>query len=109
MDDKDDRSPKTVDQVVEMLIEELDEDVLIKVRDSESVSEFHFGLGMYIRNKYIYKNENREELENSVFSRHEDPDGKPNFQDIYFRHPDDASSIILEELQKRLREMDERN
>jgi len=109
MNEKKESSPKTVDQVVEMLIGELEEDVLIKVRDSESVSEFHFGLGMYIRNKYIYKNENREDLEKSMFSRHDDLDGKPNLQDIYFRHPDDASHIILEELQKRLREMNERN
>jgi len=47
-------SPKTVDQVLDMLIEELDDEILKKIRDAESLSIQHFGLGMYIRNKYIY-------------------------------------------------------
>ncbi len=108
MNDEKDSSPKTVDQVVEMLIEELSIAELIKIRDSELLAEFHMGLGMYIRNEYIYSNENQEELLNDVFSRSNDKTDKPDFHIIDFRHPDDASSIIFLELQKRLHEMDEK-
>ena len=47
--------PKTVGEAVDRLIEELDRDALIKIRDSKNLSEFHLGLGMYIRNKYVIR------------------------------------------------------
>lgn len=102
------RLPKTVDEAVDWLIEELDEDALIKVRDSENLGRFHMGLGMYIRNQLVYQNEYQKELLEDVFSRVDIPDDKSDIRYYLYRHVDNVSDVILQELQKRLREEDKR-
>jgi len=97
--------PKTVNEAVDRLIEELDDDVLAKVRDSTNLTEFHFGLGMYIRNQFGIWGRN-EELLKDAQARFEIPDDKSDVRYYLFMHPDNASDVILEELQKRLREIE---
>lgn len=96
--------PKTVDEAVDRLIEEMDEDALIKVRESKNLAEFHFGLGMYIRNQFVYKSDNKKELLEDVFSRFDIPDDTSDIRYYRYRHVDNVSDVILEELQNRLRE-----
>lgn len=100
--------PKTVDEAVDWLIEELDEDALAKVRDSTNFAEFHFGLGLYIRNQFVYKSENKNELIEDVLSRFDLTDDKSDVQYYRMRHVDNVSEVILFELRKRLREEDAR-
>ena len=96
--------PKTVDEAVDWLIEKLDADALNKVRDSKNLAEFHMGLGMYIRNQFVYKNENKKELIEDALSRFDIPDDKSDIRYYRLRHVDNVSDVIIEELQKRLRE-----
>lgn len=96
--------PKTINEAVDRLIEELDEDALNKVRDSKNLAEFHFGLGLYIRNQFVYKNDNKKELLDDVFSRFDIPEDKSDIRYYRFRHVDNISDVIIVELQKRLQE-----
>lgn len=84
--------PKTVEEAVDWLIEEMDQELLQQVRDAENLVVFHFGLGLYIRNQLGIYNGN-EALLQDIGSR----------DDNYFIHPDSVSSMILDELQKKLR------
>lgn len=98
--------PKTVDEAVDWLIEKLDADALNKVRDSKNLAEFHMGLGMYIRNQFVYKSDSQKELLQDVLSRLDIPDDKSDIRYYLFRHVDNVSDVILEALQKRLREIE---
>jgi len=100
-------NPKTVDEAVDILLEELEEEVLNQVRDATSLIEFHFGLGMYIRNRFVYGSEYKDELIKDAFSRNDFSDDNPERRFII--HIDDVSGLIIEELQKRLREDESRN
>ena len=87
--------PKTKKECFALLDEMLSDEekrTIIK----EDVIELHFGLGMWIRNNWLYpqSDEDIEKLQRSFSSK-----------DFMFYPPDEASSIILEAYQKHLRKI----
>ena len=85
--------PKTNRECYALLDEMLSEEDKQAIVKMEDVYEFHFTLGLWIRNNWIYpqSSEETEELLNT-FSK------KPQ---LY--HPDDYSSIILESYKRHLK------
>ena len=88
------RCPKTAAEAWKRLDRRLTQEEKQQIVDSDDMSEFHFSLGMWIRNYWIYTGE-RENLESLMKDL-----GEPEF------HVGDmASSAILEAYQKYLREL----
>ncbi len=68
------------DEIIEKLYEEVKD---LPILDCEDVVNLHFGLGMYIRNKYLWRNKENIEY----------------FAQYYgVEHPDDISSCMIKEL-----------
>ena len=88
------RCPKTAAEAWKRLDKRLSEEEKKAIREAENMSEFHFSLGMWIRNYWIYTGE-RENLESLMKDL-----GEPEFL-----MGDMASSAILEAYQKHLKEM----
>ena len=74
--------PATLDECYKALDKELDEKTKNEIKNAgvEDLSKYHFGLGQWIRNNWIYATEDRI----SKF-----------FLDKGIKHPDDMSSIII--------------
>jgi len=88
------RCPKSAADAWKRLDRRLTQEEKQQIVDSDDMSEFHFSLGMWIRNYWIYTGE-RENLESLMKDL-----GEPEF------HVGDmASSAILEAYQKYLREL----
>lgn len=83
------RFPKTLDEAVKYLIATLDQDVkdIYKRTQRHNLVNYHFSLGMYIRNQFGLWAGNYDLLKSC------------GSEDM---HPDDASMIIIQELWKRL-------
>ena len=86
------RCPKTAAEAFKRLDRRLTKDEKQQIAKAEDMVEFHFCLGMWIRNYWIYTGE-RENLESLLKYL-----GEPEFL-----IGDDASSAILEAYQKHLR------
>ena len=88
------RCPKTAADAWKRLDKRLCKEEKKAIREAKDMVEFHFGLGMWIRNYWIFTGE-RENLESLMKDL-----GEPEF------HVGDmASSAILEAYQKYLREL----
>ena len=79
--------PKTLEEAVDKTLSLLSNDEKEIIRKAEDVIEFHFGLGMMIRNEFGLWAGNEELL-----------------RACKALHPDDASSIILRAIKERLQE-----
>lgn len=87
------KCPKTAAEAWKRLDKRLNEEDKKAIREAEDMVEFHFSLGMWIRNYWIYTGE-RENLDSLLKDL-----GAPEFL-----VGDMASSAILEAYQKHLRE-----
>ena len=87
------RCPKTAAEAFKRLDKRLTKEEKQQIVDSDGMSEFHFGLGMWIRNYWIYTGE-KENLESLLKDL-----GEPEFL-----IGDMASSAILDAYQKHLKE-----
>ena len=87
------RCPKTAAEAFKRLDKRLTKEERQQIVDSDSMSEYHFGLGMWIRNYWIYTGE-KENLESLLKDL-----GEPEFL-----IGDMASSVILDAYQKHLNE-----
>ena len=86
------RCPKTAAEAWKRLDKRLSEEDKKAIREAEDMVDFHFSLGMWIRNYWIYTGE-RENLESLMKDL-----GEPEFL-----MGDMASSVILDAYQKHLR------
>ena len=86
------RCPKTAAEAWKRLDKRLTEEDKKAIREAEDMVDFHFSLGMWIRNYWIYTGE-RENLESLMKEL-----GEP-----VFLIGDMASSVILDAYQKHLR------
>lgn len=86
------RCPKTAAEAWKRLDKRLSEEDKKAIKEAENMSEFHFSLGMWIRNYWIYTGE-RENLDSLLKDL-----GAPEFL-----VGDMASSAILDAYQKHLR------
>ena len=87
------RCPKTAEEAFKRLDKRLTKEEKQQIVGSDDMSEFHFSLGMWIRNYWIYTGE-RENMVSLLKDL-----GEPEFL-----FGDMASSAILEAYQKHLRE-----
>ena len=87
------RCPKTAAEAWKRLDKRLSEEDKKAIREAEDMVDFHFSLGMWIRNYWIYTGE-RENLESLMKEL-----GEPEFL-----MGDMASSAILDAYQKHLKE-----
>jgi hypothetical protein len=86
------RCPKTAAEAWKRLDKRLSEEDKNAIREAEDLVDFHFSLGMWIPNYWIYTGE-RENLESLMKEL-----GEPEFL-----MGDMASSVILDAYQKHLR------
>ena len=86
------RCPKTAAEAWKRLDKRLSEEDKKAIKEAEDMVDFHFSLGMWIRNYWIYTGE-RENLESLMKEL-----GEPEFL-----MGDMASSVILDAYQKHLR------
>ena len=86
------KCPKTAAEAWKRLDKRLSEEDKKAIREAEDMVDFHFSLGMWIRNYWIYTGE-RENLESLMKEL-----GEPEFL-----MGDMASSVILDAYQKHLR------
>jgi hypothetical protein len=86
--------PRTVDEAVDRLISVLSDENKQVIRDNTegNLIDYHFGLGMYIRNQFGLWAGNKALLESCVAQRGH----------ALVSHPDYASAIIIEALRRRL-------
>ena len=85
--------PKTKKECFVQLNEILSEEDKQAVIESKDIFEFHFSLGLWIRNNWLYP-QSQEETEELLKNFGEDP---------LFCHPDDQSTIIIEAYRKYLK------
>ena len=88
-------SPRTLDESVGIILDILTTEQKEKLKSCSEpeLGDFHFTLGQWIRNNFIYNNENSWELEQSII---DNPD------DYLFAHPDDISGLIVKAVWKAL-------
>jgi hypothetical protein len=85
--------PKTKKECFAQLNEMLSEEDKQTIIESEDVSDFHFSLGLWIRNNWIYP-QSQEETKELL---------KGFGKDGMFCHPDDQSTVIIEAYRKYLK------
>ena len=78
VDDRHKKYSEFVNRVADEVVTELDENDKKYMRENPDSGKYHFGLGLYIRNKHIYR-------------------PHQNF-DIVFKEPDDVSDDILKRI-----------
>lgn len=98
------RCPKTAAEAWKRLDKRLTQEEKRQIVESDDMTDFHFGLGMWIRNYWIYTGE-RENLESLMKEL-----GAPTFktddgEEVFISSADMASSDILEAYQKHLKEI----
>ena len=86
------RCPKTAAEAFKRLDKRLTYEEKQQIKEAEDVIEFHFGLGMWIRNYWIYTGE-KENVESLMADLGEE----------LFFGADNVSSTILEAYQKHLK------
>ena len=96
MDQNIKRLPQTVDQAVDRLLSELSFKEKTKIANipKKDLACLHFSLGMHIRNKFELWSENKELIESCQLVSGDN-----------YLHPDDASSVIIDNLWKRLQNL----
>ena len=96
---KKERIPKTKEECFAILDEMLSQEEKDEIAEMEDTIELHFGLGMWIRNSWIYP-QSSEDVE-ALLKQFDDEadDDMP-----LFVHPDDYSSMILDAYQEYLKQ-----
>ena len=84
--------PQTKEECFALLDEMLSEEDKNELKNSEDTVDYHFTLGMWIRNNWIYPldNDEVESFMKMFMDESELPYG------IFFFHPDDYSSTIID-------------
>jgi len=90
--------PKTKEECFAILDEMLSAEEKAQIAEMEDTIDLHFTLGMWIRNNWIYP-QNQEEVEKLL--RQFDDSGDEDMP--MFIHPDDYSSTILDAYQEYLK------
>ena len=95
---KEKRIPKTKEECFAILDEMLSQEDKDAITQMEDTIDLHFGLGMWIRNNWIYPQSN--EAVEALLRQFDDEadDDMP-----LFIHPDDYSSMILDSYQEYLK------
>ena len=99
------RCPKTVAEAFKRLDKRLSEAEKKTIREAEDMCEFHFELGMWIRNYWFYGGENEniglllKELGEDVFFHEE------SGEYLFIGGGDSFSSVVLDAYQKYLKEI----
>lgn len=102
------RCPKTAAEAFKRLDKRLSNEDKKGLVEAENLIDYHFGLGSWIRNYWIYTGEK----ENLVSLLKDLGEKVPEFDDddsneinapIIFMQPDDISMLIIEAYQKHLR------
>ena len=84
--------PKTKEEGFAQLDAMLSEEDKKKLVESEDLFVFHFSLGLWIRNNWIYPLSNQEIVPFiKMFAKNEDSKAG-----LFYFHPDSVSSIIIE-------------
>jgi hypothetical protein len=98
------RCPKTATEAFKRLDKRLSEEEKKAIREAEDMCEFHFGLGMWIRNYWFYggEDENVELLLKELGG--DMPVIEVEGKIIVLGGGDDFSSVVLEAYQKHLKE-----
>ena len=94
---KENRIPKTKDECFAILDEMLSAEEKQSIVEMEDTLDLHFGLGMWIRNNWIYP-QDQEDVEKLLKQFDEGDECMP-----LFIHPDDYSSTILDAYQDYLK------
>jgi hypothetical protein len=92
------RIPKTKEECFAILDEMLSTDDKAQIAEMKDTIDLHFGLGMWIRNNWIYSQEG--EAVEALLKEFVDEEDK-NMP--LFIHPDDYSSTILDAYQEYLK------
>ena len=98
------RCPKTAAEAWKRLDKRLSEEDKKAIREAEDMVDFHFSLGMWIRNNWIYTGE-KENLDSLMIDLGEATViGEDENRFVFYPTGDMASSAILDAYQKHLRE-----
>ena len=98
------RCPKTAAEAWERLDKRLTQEEKQQIVEADSMSDFHFGLGMWIRNNWIYTGE-KENMESLMIDLGvANVMGKDEERYVFCPTGDMASSAILRAYQKHLKE-----
>ena len=99
------RCPKTAAEAFKRLDKRLSKEEKKAIRQAEDVSEFHFGLGMWIRNYWIHggETENLAMLLTDLGEKGTSV-GEGDEKFYFIMPPDMVSGIILEAYQKHLKD-----
>jgi hypothetical protein len=98
------RCPKTAEEAWKRLDKRLSEEEKKANREAEDMVDFHFSLGMWIRNNWIYtgEKENLDSLMIDLAVAAVAGEGENRF--VFYPVGDMASSAILDAYQKHLKE-----
>lgn len=96
---KKDRIPKTKQECFIILDEMLSQEDKKAIVEMEDTIDLHFGLGMWIRNNWIYP-QDQKEVEKLLRQFDDEADDDMPL----FIHPDDYSSMILDAYQEYLKQ-----
>lgn len=95
------RIPKTKEECFAQLDTMLSDEEKEELKKSEDTYLYHFSLGMWIRNNWLYPlNEEEEQAFVKMFA---DDDDSP--YGFFVVHPDSMSSIIIDSYQKYLKNL----
>ena len=97
------KCPKTAAEAWKRLDKRLSEEDKKAIREADGTFEFHFTLGLWIRNNWIYTGE-KENLDSLMIDLGEATvtgEGEERF--VFYPVGDMASSVILDAYQKHLR------
>lgn len=98
------RCPKTAAEAWKRLEKRLTEEEKNAIRGAEGMFEFHFGLGMWIRNYWFYGGE-KENIASLLKDLGEDVEFNEDSGEYFFiRGGDQFSSVVLDAYQKHLEE-----
>ena len=95
---KETRIPRTKEECFAILDEMLSAEEKAQIAEMEDTIDLHFGLGMWIRNNWIYQQES--EAVEALLKEFVDEEDKDM---PLFIHPDDYSSTILDAYQEYLK------
>ena len=103
------RCPNTAAEAFKRLEKRLSEEDKKGLVEAKDLIDYHFGLGMWIRNYWIYSGEKvnlvslLKDLGENI-PEFDNVDSEDEIDPIIFMHPDDISTLIIEAYQKHLRE-----
>ncbi len=95
--------PKTAVEAWKRLDKRLSEEEKKAIREAEEMFEFHFGLGLWIRNYWFYSGE-KENIASLLKDLNEDVEFNEDSGEIFFfGGGDQFSSVVLDAYQKHLK------